>query len=179
MFAYLILPDGGQVEFKAVQHISGSQYWYKYHVTAIIDPYGLRTTIASEVVGRHNLRRITRVTEPAGRYLQFNYPTGSNGPRISSVTASDGRTVQYYYACCNNWALDHVVYYGNANWTAHYQYRNSNIGDPDNNPPLLATCDDPMYAGAMHKIAYVYRTADNYTGSHAVYGQISSEKYYD
>jgi RHS repeat-associated protein len=36
-----------------------------------------------------------------------------------------------------------------------------------------------MYPGPMHKIAYVYRTADNYTGNHAVYGQVSSENYYD
>jgi YD repeat-containing protein len=46
-------------------------------------------------------------------------------------------------------------------------------------PPLLWTCDDPMYPGPMHKIAYTYRTADNYTGNPAVYGQISSENYYD
>jgi hypothetical protein len=42
MYAYLILPDGGAVEFKAEQHVSGSQYWYKYHVTGIYDPHGLK-----------------------------------------------------------------------------------------------------------------------------------------
>jgi hypothetical protein len=47
MYAYLILPDGGKVEFKAQQHVNGSQYWYKYYVTAIYDPYGLKTVIAS------------------------------------------------------------------------------------------------------------------------------------
>src|SRR5262249_32498996 len=44
---------------------------------------------------------------------------------------------------------------------------------------LLWTCDDPMYPGPMHKIAYTYRTADNYLGNHPVYGQISSENHYD
>jgi RHS repeat-associated protein len=173
-YCYLILPDGGKVEFQAAQHTSGGQYWYKYHVTAIYDPHGLKTTIASEVVGRQSLRRITQVTEPAGRYLQFAYLSPS-GPKISKVTASDGRAVQYYYACCNNWALDHVVYYGQ--WTARYQYTNSNIGGEL--PPLLSTCDDPMYAGPMQKIAYIYRTSDNYPGNHPVYGQISSENYFD
>src|SRR6266545_6422268 len=56
MRAYLILPDGGKVEFWAHQHVSGSQYWYHYHVTAMIDPHGLRTTIDSELVNQNTLR---------------------------------------------------------------------------------------------------------------------------
>lgn len=177
-YCYLILPDGGKVEFAAAQHQSGSQYWYKYHVTAIYDPYGLKTTIDSEVVGPRSLRRITKVTEPAGRYLQFTY-LSANGPKILKVTASDGRTVQYYYACCNNWALDHVVYCGNASWTAKYQYCNSNVGQ--NLPPLLWTADDPMYAGPMKRIAYDYKPAapNNPDGTTPVYGQILRERYWD
>lgn len=175
MVAKLILPDGGKVEFQATQHSANGHYYYKYKATAIVDPHGLRTTFQYEVV--NNRRRLTKVTEPAGRYLQFSYI--GNGPKISQVTASDGRSVNYYYACCNNWALDHVVYYNNANWTAHYQYTNSNIGDPDNNPPLLKACDDPMYAGPMKRIAYEYRTSDNPDGSHPVYGQVYRVRYWD
>jgi RHS repeat-associated protein len=176
LYAYLILSDGGKVEFKAQRHVNGSQYWYKYYVTAIYDPYGLKTTIASAMTPNGARRRITQVTEPAGRYLQFTY-LSTNGPKISKVTASDGRVVQYYYACCNNWALDHVVYYNNANWTARYQYTNSNIGGEL--PPLLKTCDDPMYAGPMKRISYEYKTGLNADQSAAVYGQVYRVRYWD
>ena len=176
MYAYLILPDGGKVKFQATQHSSNGQYYYKYKATAIIDPHGLETTFTYEVVG-NGLRRLTRVTEPAGRYLQFSYAT-ANGPRISQVTEYIAgvarRTVQYYYTYR---MLDRVVYYNNANWTARYQYTASNIGQ--GLPPLLWTCDDPMYPGPMKKIGYVYRTANNPDGNTAVYGQIQSENYYD
>ncbi len=146
-FVKLILPDGGKVEFSAVQHsyqINGTTYYYyQYKATAIIDPYGLRTTFTYDAQGR-----LQKVTEPAGRYIQFYYAT--NGPRIDHVTASDGRTVQYYYV---NYALDHVVYYNNANWTARYQYTSANVGGGQM-PRLLWTCDDPMYPGPMKRIAY-------------------------
>ena len=54
MYAYLILPDGGAVEFRAQQYYDPAygRYWYKYHVTAINDPHGLKTSIDSEVVGQ-------------------------------------------------------------------------------------------------------------------------------
>jgi RHS repeat-associated protein len=176
MYAYLILSDGGKVEFKAAQHVNGSQYWYKYYVTAIYDPHGLKTTIASAMAPNGARRRITQVTEPAGRYLQFTY-LSTNGSKISKVTASDGRMVQYYYACCNNWALDHVVYYNNANWTARYQYTNSNIGGQL--PPLLRTADDPMYSGPMKRISYEYKTGTNADQSVAVYGQVYKVRYWN
>ena len=64
------------------------------------------------------------------------------------MTASDGRTVNYYYAYCKVW-LDNVVYYNNANWTARYQYCGSNAGQ--GLPPLLWTADDPMYPGPMKR----------------------------
>ena len=50
---------------------------------------------------------------------------------------------------------------GFTNWTAHYLYVAANVGGEDM-PPLLYTCDDPMYPGPMHKIAYTYRTTVNY-----------------
>jgi YD repeat-containing protein len=176
MYAYLILPDGGAIEFKAQQYYDSAygRYWYKYHVTGIYDPYGLKTTIDSEVVNQ--VRRITRVTEPAGRYLQFSYGTTR---RISWVTEYINgvakRSVQYNYNV-SAW-LTSVVYYGNSNWTASYQYCAANL--PGDLPVLLWTCDDPMYPGPMHKIAYTYQTGTNSDGSPPVYGQISSENYFD
>jgi YD repeat-containing protein len=181
LYAYLILPDGGAVEFKAQQNYDPvfGRYWYRYHVTGIYDPHGLKTVIASEVVAQAQRRRITRVTEPAGRYLLFTYRTQTS-PQISQIqefiNGVGRRSVQYQYYLGYLW-LESVVYYGNNAWTARYQYTGSNIGGEM--PWLLWTCDDPMYAGPMKRIAYTYRTADNYTNNHPVYGQISSENYYD
>jgi len=121
------------------------------------------------------------VTEPAGHYLQFTYDPTYYW-RISQVTASDGRSVNYYYAAYNQYwqVLDHVVYYNNANWTARYRYCAANINDPNyGTQPLLWTADDPMYPGPMKRIGYTYRTANNPDGTTPVYGQIQSENYYD
>lgn len=176
--AYLVLPDGGKIQFQAEERrdVVG-QYYYRYTANAIIDPYGLSTTLAWETTANQT-RRLISVTEPSGqRNLSFAYVT-PNGPRIASVTASDGRTVQYNYLYCTDCQLDNVVYYGNPNWTAHYQYCNPNVGDA--NPLLLLSCDDPMYAGPMKRIAYEYKPAgNNADGSQVVYGQIFRERYYD
>jgi RHS repeat-associated protein len=178
MLAYLILPDGGQVEFTASQHVANGHYYYKYHATGIIDPYGLRTQLVDEVVANGARRRFVWVIEPAGRWLHFVY-TGPNSPRIDHVDASDGRTVQYYYIYCNGCRLDRVRYYNNAAWDARYQYCNANL--PGDLPPLLWTCDDPMYAGPMKRIAYDYKpaTPNNPDNTTPVYGQILRERYWD
>jgi RHS repeat-associated protein len=179
---YLVLPDGGKVKFTATQHQfqqgGTTYYYYTYRARAIIDPYGLTTTLTYETTPNGRVR-LLKVTEPAGRYLQFSYVT-SNGPKISQITASDGRSVNYYYIYCNGCRLDHVVYYNNANWTARYTYIGANVGGGEM-PPLLRTCDDPMYPGPMHKIAYTYHAAtpNNPDGTAPVYGQIQSENYYD
>ena len=187
MLAKLMLPDGGQVELSATQHSyqqNGHTYfYYKYRATAIIDPYGVRTTFTYDGQGR-----LSTVAQPqqTSRSLQFSYRP-NNSLVIDHVTevinGSNRRTVQYNYSNIspggtNYLALTSVAYYGQSQWTASYQYRAPNVA-PVNGIPLLSTCNEPTYAGPMHKIAYVYRTADNYTGSHAVYGQISSENYYD
>ena len=181
MLAYLILADGGKVKFLATQNKefdpdTGTYwYWYSFVAQAIIDPYGVSTTFTYNTDGT-----LQKVTEPAGRYLQFYYTTAGY---IDHVTASDGRTVQYYYtqqtfAGVAFTVLDHVVYFSDASLTAHYRYCASNSGS-SGITPLLWTCDDPMYAGPMKRIGYVYQTANNPDGTTPVYGQISSENYYD
>jgi RHS repeat-associated protein len=172
---YLILPDGGKVKFQATQHqLQNNTWYYTYRATAIIDPYGLTTSLVYESTGP---RRLLWVIEPAGRSLHFFYVT-TNGPKISQVTASDGRNVNYYYV---NSALHQVTYYNNPNWIALYQYCAPNIGDPDTVPPLLWTADDPMYPGPMKRIAYDYKpaTPNNADNTMPVYGQILRERYWD
>jgi RHS repeat-associated protein len=177
MYAYLILPDGGAVEFRAQQHSANGRYYYKYHATGIYDPHGLKTTFQSEVTPNGLRRRLVWVIDPSGqRSLHFTY-VGPNNAKIASIEASDGRVVNYNYIYCNGCRLDNVVYYNNANWTARYQYTGANIGL--DLPPLLWTADDPMYPGPMKRIAYVYRTANNPDGTTPAYGQVQSENYYD
>lgn len=50
-----------------------------------------------------------------------------------------------------------------------------NVGTP-NGIPLLYTCGEPMFAGPLKKLTYVYATANNPNGTPPVYGQILSEK---
>jgi RHS repeat-associated protein len=182
LYADLILPDGGKVEFHAALRTDAQgKYYYKYRLTAIYDPYGLKTTIDSALTPNQALRRITRVTEPGGRYLQFSYVT-NNGPRIKEVQEFIGgfgrRKVQYSYIYCNGCSLGSVVYYGNLAWTAKYQYTGANIGDGDT-PLLLKTCEDPMYPGPMKRISYEYKTGANADGTEAVYGQVWKVRYWD
>jgi len=178
---YLVLPDGGKVEFLATQHSEWDggvyYYWYSYVAQAMIDPYGLRTTFT------YNADGLQKVTEPAGRTLTLTYTTVGSSRVISNVTGSDGRTVNYYYiqsafspGTTVYTVLDHVGYF--STWTAYYTYRFPNVGNA-NGLPLLLTCDDPMYPGPMRRIGYAYATGPNGDGSLAVYGQIVSENYYD
>ena len=162
-YVFLILPDGGQVKFSATRNFLNGRYFYKYQAVAIIDPHALQTTLTWQSYG-NGKSRLTKVADPSGpnsRYLQFSYAP-NNSPHITQVqefiNGVAGRSVQYNYPPGYLW-LGSVVYYGNTNWTATYQYVAANVGQ--DMPPLLWTCDDPMYPGPMHKIAYVYRTDPN------------------
>ena len=186
LLGYLISPDGSKVEFNATRHSyfdadTGLRfYYYTFTAQALIDPYGLRTSFTYNTDGT-----LQKVTEPAGRYLQFYYTTIAGMKVIDHVTASDGRTVQYSYiqsafspGTLSYVCLDHIVYYGDSTWTATYRYKAPNVGSA-NGIPLLWKCDDPMFGGPMKRIGYTYRTTNNADGTAAVYGQISSENYYD
>jgi YD repeat-containing protein len=180
--AYLLLSDGSKVEFRATQSVTFDHDTrmytssYSYVPQAIIDRYQLRTTLTYSATDGS----LQTVTEPAGRSLQFFYVGGY----VDHVTSSDGRSVQYSYTQSSfspgtaawTW-LDHVTYYGDAQWTARYTYKAPNVGDPSG-LPLLATADDPMYDGPMKRIGYQYATGTNTDGSSAVYGQVLSENYY-
>ncbi len=186
LLGYLVLADGSKVEFRATQHsyfdidFQVWYYYYTYTAQALIDPHGLRTTFTYNGDGT-----LQKMTEPAGRYLQFYYTTIASQKVIDHVTGSDGRTVQYYYiqsafspGTTSYVCLDHVIYFGDSQWTATYRYQAPNGANP-NGIPLLWKADDPMYEGPMRRIAYTYRTTANPDGSAVVVGEIQSENYYD
>jgi RHS repeat-associated protein len=189
---YLVLSDGSRVEFQGTKQSYKdvppgciepcplvNWYYYSYSPQAIIDPYGQRTTLT------YSNGRLYRVTEPAGRYLQFNWITTTWGDVvIGSVAGSDGRSVSYHYShntfppgtVAYTW-LDSVTYFGDPNLVAHYTYQAPNIAT--GGFPLLKTCIDPMYRDAMWRIGYIYATANNADGTPPVYGQILSENYFN
>ncbi|MEN3368002.1 MAG: hypothetical protein V7609_145 [Verrucomicrobiota bacterium] len=219
MLAFLVLPDGGKIEFLAMPYSyfesgygpMGAQsappsgqdssqaaigdpnggggggygttyYGYHYRAQAIIDPYGVRTSLTYNGDGSLNV-----IQEPGGRWIQLVYVTTpwSGEVVIDHIQASDGRTVQYNYGQASYSPgtygytfLGNVVYYPDpavsAPPIAYYSYQAPNAGYADGTP-LLATADDPMYAGPMKKISYTYATGTNPDGSTVVAGQIHSE----
>jgi RHS repeat-associated protein len=180
-FCYVVLPDGGKVQFRVNwsgyydQETRRSYYNFSFTAEAIIDPHGLRTTFSSNSDGSF------QITEPAGRWIKIFYTTVSGMSVIDRIEASDGRSVQYWYTTLAFSpgtiaypVLTNVSYYGGYSLTASYGYQAPNVGD-SNGFPLLASCDDVMYAGPMKRISYTYATGVNFDGSAAVYGQILSE----
>lgn len=178
---YLLLTDGGKVEFSAQTssrydaETGQTLYTYLFTPTALIDPYGQRTTLSFNAD-----KTINRVTEPAGRYLQFNY--GGSPKHLTSIAASNGQTVTYTFTYAAMVGatqpynmLTKVSYFGVSTWDATYTYVKPNVGSA-NGFPLLKTCQDTMYSGPMKNITYAYATANNPDGRAAVYGQILSEK---
>jgi RHS repeat-associated protein len=173
---HLILGDGGQVIFEAVPYtINGHQY-VKYRAARVIDPYGLATTISYDNVGTDNngnaIYRISRITEPGGRYLLLNY-SAADGTQISGVqafTADNNLTQSVSYAYSSMGAVGGVyttltaASYGD-DTTAQYTYQNDNSGK-NGSPkiPLLRTCDDVRYYGPMHQIDYLFVQGDRIRG---------------
>lgn len=177
-FCYLLLPDGGQVEFSATSssYYDGEmrQTYYSYYFTAraIIDPYGLRTSLSYYADGT-----LSKITEPAGRWIQLYYNAG----RVEYIQGSDGRIVDYIYTSQTPGTIPYtlltsVKYFNDASLIATYTYDKPNVGNAGGTP-LLKSCDDPMYAGPMKKILYTYATSNNPDGTAPVYGQILSEKH--
>jgi RHS repeat-associated protein len=195
MLAYLILPDGGKVEFKATPNVPTCDpelhppctFSYSYQAQAIIDPYGMRTTLTYNSDGSLNT-----IQEPGQRWIQLVYvttpwanPDGSHDRVIDHLLASDGRIVQYNYGqtafapgTLNYTYLGNVVYYPDPSVasppTAFYTYQAPNVGNA-NGYPLLSSASDPMYQGPMKNISYTYATGVNGDNTPRVVGQIQSE----
>lgn len=187
MLSYLILPDGGKVEFKATR-ISECDYElhppctysYTYRAQAIIDPYGLRTTFSYNIDGTLNT-----VQEPGARWIQLFYTTIFDKQVIDYIKGSDLREVHYTYESqiFGSGSVAYLVLinakpFGDDSLMATYTYTAPNVGSPDGYP-LLKSCDDPMYSGPMKKLFYSYATINSDVGTPAVAGQILSENYSD
>jgi RHS repeat-associated protein len=127
----LYMPDGGRV------------IMLFNRATKIIDPYGHETLIERDAA--HN-NRITKVTEPGGRYLQVIW----GGSQINYVRAYTGgpnnqliETVDYSWGQ----SINHVAY--DDGTSADYTYETTGGGRV-----LLKTAQDARYNGPMRQIEY-------------------------
>lgn len=177
---YVLLPDGGKVHFTATFDTSIQKF--RFTLVGIIDPY-LQTT---NITYPDNTSIL--ITEPAGRWIKLFYRTitqeseGAIGDFVvDHITASDSRSVQYYYAPQITpkgvvyTSLSSVIYFNDPFWTASYTYQFDNIAA--NGRPLIATCIDPMFDGALWKISYQFATGTNPDGTSVASGQLYQEKH--
>ena len=175
---YLVLPDGGKIEFSGTriwQHdpelIPPDWYEFELTATAMIDPYGLRTTYTYPADGSFT------ITEPAGRWIKVFY--NASLQVVDYITSSDGREVHYtwqtqYFGVPSvpSVMLTSASYYNTSSLTATYTYATA----AGRHGYVLATANDPMYGGPMKNIAYDYKANPNPDGSAQVAGQIENEK---
>ncbi len=166
------LADGGTIVF-------GNAQWPSV-ASKIVDPYGQETNITLGANGR-----ITRVTEPGGRYLQFTY---NGSVLLTRVDAYDGQghqvdwVVYHYTAIAPGGGHPSVscltsVDYSDGTTHAYYTYEQDNVPEDPNSGsikafPLVNGCDDTRYHGSMRRIAYEYQNQ----GPH---GAILKERYWD
>jgi hypothetical protein len=145
---YLILTDGSKVQFhQNVTVLGDGSRTVVLKPIAVIDPAGLTTAFTLDAS-----KRIIKITEPAGRWLNVTYDIVSG--QITKVDAGYGastitQSVAYTYgtrAYGNSYTvLDSVVYTTDTNSpSASYTYQPSNVS-PFNGLPLISTCDDVHY----------------------------------
>jgi RHS repeat-associated protein len=185
----LKLQDGGRVEFRTVFN---QPHFPKY----IVDPYGQRTTLeyTNNASGDPSL---SRIIEPAGRYLKITYTTLHSQSLpisvevIDYVEAWDGvqqthpiETVHYDYEEVPVWHGSYIAVtffnlirarYDDGTQGA-YHYLAPALVHPGDTTTMAAghvqTCDDVRFSGPMKRIEYEYVPAD-WT---VAYGQIRAEK---
>lgn len=195
--ATLLLGDGGRVHFspKGYYNIFG-QWEVKLLATEIIDPYGLVTALNYRVEDG----LLDRITEPGGRYLQINYITDpwetlsgdASQPHtklVSSVGAHTGssapggdrltQAVYYNYAPFNGNPNSGFTTLASVDYSdgtrANYTYQGNNLRDQRGSIglPLIASCDDVRYAGAMRKIRYEFLSTSRSEDSGVIYRERS------
>ena len=171
---YLLLSDGGKVEFQQNGFLDSQTGAWSFDIspTAIIDPYGQRTTLEYGAGG------LSRVTEPAGRWLRINYTLISPyryvitsveaGYDVNTVTQSVSYSYQQFPVSGFSYTTLTGVNYSDGTH-ANYTYQAANTYSTTG-LPLIQTCDDVRYAGPMKKIAYEF-IAQPSEGENGIYGE--------
>ena len=188
-------PLSGSADYILHRHDGGTVYFQQqgtvYKAIYIRDPFNQQTNLDYYVSGdaaatpnwdNSYVGKLKKITEPAGRYLSIKYSMQYGQPVVDTVTASNGQYVTYNYGLFSTssglslTSLKKVLYnsepdptpgMGGTCCVASYTYANDNTGAGLR--PLLATCDDSHFPGALPRIKYQHDT------SSSVYGQIKSE----
>jgi YD repeat-containing protein len=171
----ILLGDGSKVGL-AFETMYVSGYGTECHAIRAVwteDPHGLRTELEND-----SLYRLTRVTDPSGRWLSVSY--NGNTHEVSRVDSSDGQWVTYTWAN-NNYFEGRIL---EANYSdgssASYTYCNYVQSIPIALPNgdegynlynwfRLETAHDVRAMAVMCDIRYVYADYD------AMLGQVYSE----
>jgi RHS repeat-associated protein len=185
----LKLKDGGRVEFRNV-------YGWDHFPQYIVDPYGQRTTLEYNNNGS-GVPSLSRIIEPAGRYLKITYRTIQSQVLpvsfevIHYVEAWDGvqqihpiETVQYDYeeVPVHHGSYVDVTFLNliraryDDDTRGEYHYLDPALLRPGDPRTMMAghvwTCDDVRFSGPMKRIEYDYVPA----GTSIAYGQIRAER---
>ena len=95
--------------------------------------------------------RATRITEPAGRYLELTF---TNNNRINQVQASDGRKVTYTYAAVNAFYYPGMYVLATAGYGDGTQADYTSVGNDSQGH--LASAKDPRLRGPRGNVSYTY-----------------------
>ena len=176
-----VLTNSSNVQFAFTGYNTGSVIFYE--LTSIIDSKGLTTSL-TYTSGAYGL--LTKITEPGGRYLSIAYGSAAtsyvgggeiDANYVSSVTSSDGRTVNYGYTSYSytagsttflTWVLANAAYSGGTGATYTYTAL-----EPQSNSAYygffaLSQAIDARAQG-LANIKYTY-----FTGSGVPYGDVQT-----
>ena len=98
--------------------------------------------------------KLSRITEPAGRFLQIIYAAESGKQVVQSVSTNDGRTVVYNYTNgpSNDLRLTRVDYEDGTK--AYYEYVYTYLNSAE---ARLSHAIDPRYSGPSVNMRYTYQ----------------------
>lgn len=152
----IFLGDGGKVVFDIVGTTN--------LVSQLIDPYGQIIAFTRDAYDK-----VTRMTEPGGRYLQINWQnpnSGMLGNLIVGVQAFDGiaghaaiDSVTYNWGTFNlgGGSITTVLYgatYGDGTSASYTYISRANDNQGTTKKAVLLTADDVRVGGAMRQISY-------------------------
>jgi RHS repeat-associated protein len=141
--------DGGTVHF-----VNSS---WGYQATQVLDPHGLITTLSYDGNGH-----LYQVEQEGGQRLTISW-SGGVISRVENAGSAGMQAVVYRYDSLGGWPILINTYYQNdplvgQTGTATYTYQS--YVPPSGffyAGPLLATANDPRFAGPMKSISYSYR----------------------
>jgi YD repeat-containing protein len=151
---FLQTGNGFRYRFEKLFDLNGSNY---YQLQDFRDSYQNLYTLS--YIKKH----LSRITEPAGRYLEIVYKNLKGQTVIDSVKSSDGRSVIYHYSIIKDsltdWVALDTVYYGDGT-KAIYTYSQKGPGSP----LRLEHAIDPRNEATDVDMKYIYDTQRDIAG---------------